>query len=85
MFANLTESIAKPTSLGLFQELGYAVILGPQLVPGEPVAERDLLCDVVLAGRLSEAIRQINPASSKASQTTVAQPATVQFNCWKNL
>jgi len=85
MFANLTESIAKAASLGWFQELGYGVLPGPQLAPREPAAERDSLCDVVLEGRLYEAICQINPASSNASQATVAQPATVQFNRWMNL
>jgi hypothetical protein len=85
MFANLTESIAKAASLVWFQELGYGVLPGSKLASEEPAAKWDSLCDVVLEGRLYEAICQINPASSNASQATVAQPATVQFNCWMNL
>ena len=84
MFANLTESIAKAASLGWFQKLGYGVLPGSKLASGVPAAKRDSLCDVVLVGRLHEAIRQINPVSSKAPQATVAQPATVQSSSWLN-
>ena len=45
-----------------FGELGYAVGHGPHLAPGEPAAERDSFGDVVLVGRLREAIRRLNPA-----------------------
>ena len=41
---------------------GYAVGHGPQLAPGEPAAERDSFGEVVLVGRLREAIRRLNPA-----------------------
>lgn len=85
MSENLTQLVAETASLGWFKQLGCAVHLGPQLAPRAPAAERDQLCDVVLEGRLYEAICQINPASSNASQATVAQPATVQFNWWMNL
>jgi type I restriction enzyme R subunit len=41
----LTEAIVEEAALGWFQELGYAVLPGPQLAPGEPAAERDsFLC-----------------------------------------
>jgi type I restriction enzyme R subunit len=58
----LTESMVEAAALGWFQELGYAVLPGPQLAPGEPSAERETFSDVVLVGRLREAIRQLNPA-----------------------
>ena len=58
----LTESMVEEAALGWFQELGYAVLSGPQLAPGEPTAERDSFNDVVLVGRLRVAIRQLNPA-----------------------
>ncbi len=35
---------------------------GPHLAPGEPAAERDSFGEVVLVGRLREAIRRLNPA-----------------------
>jgi type I restriction enzyme R subunit len=81
----IVESIVGEAALSWFQVLGYAVIPGPKLAPGEPAtAERDSLRYLVLEGRLCEAIPQINPASSKAPQTTVAQPSTVQSICWMN-
>jgi type I restriction enzyme R subunit len=81
----LTEAIVEAAALCWFEELAHFVLPGPKLAPREPAAERDSLCDVVLEGRLYEAICQINPASSNASQTTVAQPSTVQSICWMNL
>jgi type I restriction enzyme R subunit len=58
----LTESMVEEAALGWFQDLGYAVLPGPQLAPGEPEAERASFSDVVLLGRLRRAIRQLNPA-----------------------
>jgi len=40
--------------------LGYAVLHGPDLEPGEPAAERDSFGDVVLTGRLRQAIDRRN-------------------------
>jgi type I restriction enzyme R subunit len=81
---SLNETMVAEEALGWFQVLGYAVIPGPQLTPGELGAERASLCDVLTVALLCEAIRQINPISSKAPQATVAQPATVQSICWIN-
>ena len=58
----LRESMVEEAALGWFRELGYAVLPGPQLAPGESTAERESFSDVVLVGRLREAIRQLNPA-----------------------
>ena len=59
----LNESIVEDAALDWFGELGYAVGHGPQLAPGEPAAERDSFSEVVLVGRLREAIRRLNPAN----------------------
>jgi hypothetical protein len=59
---SLTESIVEDAALEWFGELGYAIGHGPQLAAGEPAAERDSFGEVVLAGRLREAIRRLNPA-----------------------
>ena len=48
----LSEAIAEEAALGWFLELGYTVLPGPQLAPGEPAAERESFSDVVLVGRL---------------------------------
>jgi type I restriction enzyme R subunit len=56
----LNESIKEGAALEWFGELGHAVGHGPQLAPGEPVVERDSFGEVVLVGRLREAIRRLN-------------------------
>jgi len=59
---SLNESIVEDAALEWFGELGYAVGHGPHLAPGEPAAERDGFGEVVLVGRLREAIRRLNAA-----------------------
>lgn len=49
-------------ALSWFAELGYSYRHAGQLAPGEPAAERDSFGEVVLVGRLREAMRRINPA-----------------------
>ena len=65
---SLTESIVEEAALTWFGELGYVVGYGPQVAPGEPAAERDSFGDVVLAGRLREALLRINPAIPEAAR-----------------
>lgn len=59
---SLNESIIEEAALEWFGELGYAVGHGPQMAPGEVAAERDTFGDVVLVGRLREAISRLNPS-----------------------
>jgi type I restriction enzyme, R subunit len=47
--------------LGFLGELGWSIRYGPDIAPGEPVAERDDYREVVLAGRLGEAVVRLNP------------------------
>jgi type I restriction enzyme R subunit len=58
----LDESTVEAAALSWFEELGYAVAHAPHLAPGEIAAERRSFADVVLAGRLRDAIAQLNPA-----------------------
>ena len=58
----MNESVVEAAALTWFGELGYAAGHGPQIAPGEPAAERDSFREVVLVGRLREAIRRLNPA-----------------------
>jgi len=67
---SLNESIVEDAALEWFGELGYAVGQGPQMAPGEPAAERDSFGEVVLAGRLRDAIRRLNPALIESSFST---------------
>lgn len=60
--ASPDESTVEQAALDWFAELGYTIAHGPDLAPGVPTAERDAYSDVVLAGRLRDAIRRLNPA-----------------------
>ena len=62
----LNEFIVEDAALEWFVELGYVVGHGPQLAPGEPAAKWDSFSEVVLVGRLREAIRRMNPAIPQA-------------------
>ena len=61
MAANLLESDVELAALDWFQQLGYKTTHGPFLAPGDPSSERDSFGDVVLVGRLRDAIRRLNP------------------------
>ena len=76
---SLNESIVEDAALEWFGELGYAVGHGPHLAPGEPAAERDSFSEVVLLGRLREAIRRLNPAISGEARATGRQFRRVQI------
>ncbi len=85
---SLNESIVEDAALEWFGELGYAVGHGPHLAPGEPAAERDSFGEVVLVGRLREAIRRLNPSIPEEAREEalrkvlrVGTPALVQTNC----
>src|SRR5512136_893379 len=61
MSPNLTESVVEQATLDWFKELGYSVIFGPDIAPGEPAAERATFGDVILVERLRAALARINP------------------------
>ncbi|MEI7733119.1 MAG: type I restriction endonuclease subunit R [Verrucomicrobiota bacterium] len=84
---SLNESIVEDAALEWFEELGYAVGHGPHLAPGEAAAERDSFGDVVLAGRLRQAIQRFNPKIPETAQEEalrkvlrVATPSLTQTN-----
>ena len=87
---SLTESIVEDAALEWFGELGYAVGHGPQFAPGEPASRdggRDSFGEVVLVGRLREAIQRLNPAIPEEAREEalrkvlhVATPSLVQTN-----
>lgn len=57
----ITESILEDANLGWLKELGWIVLRGPDIAPGEPQAERETYADVLLVGRLQSALERINP------------------------
>ena len=78
---SLNESIVEDAALEWFGELGYAVGHGPQLAPGEPAAERDSFGEVVLVGRVREAIRRpaaAGPAIPEEARATDKESLSVQ-------
>jgi type I restriction enzyme R subunit len=56
----LTESIAEDATLCWFGELGHAVVHCEDIAAGEPAVERYSFGNMVLLGRLIEAIRKFN-------------------------
>jgi type I restriction enzyme R subunit len=61
MSAGITESVVEDAALAWLEKLGYTTLNGPNIAPGEPIAERASYSDVVLAGRLRSALARINP------------------------
>ena len=58
-----TESIVEDAALAWLEGLGYTVLHGPEIAVGEPSAERSdsNYRDVVLEGRLRQALVRLNP------------------------
>jgi len=56
-----TESVVEDAALEWFGELRYRVIHGPEIAPDESAAERQSYEQVVLDGRLREALAALNP------------------------
>jgi type I restriction enzyme R subunit len=56
------ESIVEEAALSWFKDLTYGVAHAPHLAPGEIAAERKSFADVVLIGRLHDALARLNPA-----------------------
>ncbi len=58
---SFTESDVEEAALEWLQEIGYTIVGGPDIAPGEPAAERATYGDVILAGRLRDALARLNP------------------------
>ena len=83
----VNESVIEDATLEWFAELGYAIGHGPHIAPGEMAAERGSFADVVLAGRLRDAIWRLNPAIPEEARDEalrkvrrVGTPSLVQTN-----
>jgi type I restriction enzyme R subunit len=46
--AKIAESVVEESTLAWFEELGWSVLHGPDITPGEPAAERESYSDVIL-------------------------------------
>ena len=61
MTTTFTESTVEEAALELFAELGYTVIGGPDIAPGELLEERAQHSDILLFRRLKDTLARINP------------------------
>ncbi len=75
----MNEFIVEDAALTWFGELGYAVRHGPQFAPGKPAAERESFGEVVMVGRLREAIRRLNPAIPEEARAVIRNSRTTRF------
>jgi len=85
----VTESVVEDAALGWLEELGCAVLYGPDIASGEPGAERSdpNYRDVILEGRLKNALARLNPKLSPEALedafrklTRVAAPSLIERN-----
>ncbi|MGD0044000.1 MAG: type I restriction endonuclease subunit R, partial [Isosphaeraceae bacterium] len=58
---SIAESTVEDAALDWFEALGYSVLQGPEIAPGEPSAERSDFGEVVLGDRLRAALERFNP------------------------
>ena len=72
----VAESGVEEVCLEYFADLGWQVLHGPDIAPGEPASERASYRDVLLEGRLRAAISRLNPGLT--AETTDQVVATVR-------
>ena len=58
---NFSESVVEQATLAWLEALGYTILSGPEIAPGEPAAERKNYEQVVLESRLRQALQRLNP------------------------
>ena len=59
--ATFTESVVEQAAMDWLESLGYTALFGPEIAPGEMFTERQAYQDVILAGRLRDALASLNP------------------------
>jgi type I restriction enzyme R subunit len=64
---SIYESHVEEEMLGWFEDLGYEVVAGPELAPDGECPERKNYKQVLLEGRLREALRRLNPEMPPAA------------------
>lgn len=72
----IAESDVEEAELSLLSELGYKVIWGPDIAPDGGHRERNSYSDIVLAERLENAVRYLNPKLTKDAIETVLRKIT---------
>jgi len=64
--SRLTESAIEEFAIKLFERLGYSYVYAPDIAPDGEQPERGHYGEVLLAGRLAQALKRINPKLSPA-------------------
>lgn len=64
--SRLTESAIEDFAIKLFERLGYSYVYAPDIAPDGEYPERGHYGEVLLAGRLEQALKRINPKLSPA-------------------
>jgi type I restriction enzyme, R subunit len=59
---SFTESVVEQAALAWLESIGWQIRNGPEIAPGQPVAERDNYGQVILAHRLRDALSRLNPS-----------------------
>jgi type I restriction enzyme R subunit len=89
MKALVAESGVEEVCLEYFADLGWQVLYGPDVAPGERAAERSSYRDILLEARLREAVHRLNPrlSAEDVSQmvATVRRPesADLMLENWR--
>jgi type I restriction enzyme R subunit len=60
MSPSIQEETVEDAACQWFELLGYDILHGPDIAPGEPAAERTDFGEVVLGNRLSAALERLN-------------------------
>ena len=71
MTSFIAESAVEEVCLDFFSELGWTVLYGPHIAPGELAAERSSYREVLLEGRLRSAVERLNPRLSSSEVADV--------------
>jgi len=58
---SFTESVVEQAALAWLESIGYLIVSGPEIAPGETAAEREDYGQVVLERRLRQALQRLNP------------------------
>ena len=66
MPSRLTESAIEEFAIKLFERLGYSYVYAPDIAPDGEQPERSHYGEVLLPGRLAQALKRINPKLSPA-------------------
>ncbi len=61
MSTGFTESVVEQAALAWLESIGYQILSGPEIAPGELQAERDNYGQVVLERRLRQMLQRLNP------------------------